>query len=108
MESSAIALAIACLYIHFLLIFVLLDIVAKWEIMNSMLEKGLSLGPIATTVSFVIFLVLFSFFRTNHSMNTKRNIVNRFRSFKMTYSILYIVSTCSAFIAIIVLLIMNR
>jgi len=108
MESSAVALALACLYIHFLLIFVILDIAAKWGIMKSVFTRGLPIGPIATAVSFVVLPVLFSFYRSNHSMKAKRNIVNRFRNFKMSYSVLYIILTSSSFIAVIVLLIMNR
>ncbi|HBG69424.1 MAG TPA: hypothetical protein DHV29_06485 [Bacteroidales bacterium] len=108
MESSAIALAITCLFTHFFLFFIIFDILAKSNMMNSVLSKELPLGPIVFVLSFFILLALVSLIRIRHSMNIKRQVINRFRNYNKTYTILYLISTSTAFVSIIVLLLMNR
>lgn len=108
MISSVIALAIASLYIHLLLLFVIIDILAKWNTMNNLFSKGLPLGPITTVVSIFLFVVLFSFLKFGRSMKIKRQVVSRFSNFNRVYSIIYLISTGIAFLGIVLLLILSR
>jgi len=108
MTSSAVALAVACMYIHLLLIFVIIDIFLKWNVMNSLFSKDLPLGPIATIVSIFLFTILFSLFKSSGSLRMRRQAVIRFRNFKRVYSIIYLVLTGIAFLGIIALLILSR
>lgn len=108
MTSSVVALAITCIHIYLLLIFVIFDIVFKWDLMNSLFSKGLPLGPIAYVVSLFLFTILFLLIKPTGSFKTKRQAVIHFRSIKRVYSIIYLVITCIAFLGIITLLILNR
>jgi len=96
------------MYIHLLLIFVIIDIFLKWNVMNSLFSKDLPLGPIATIVSIFLFTILFSLFKSSGSLRMRRQAVIRFRNFKRVYSIIYLVLTGIAFLGIIALLILSR